>query len=791
MLLGIVASNTALSATSGQVAPIDLGANVAHLKVSQDGSRALAQLVSPLDGHAIGLRVLDLAPPNGSRMRGIIPIDADQMALAADGRRALTVSVVTYPRLLKPGAYSVVSWDLADPDHPKSVSTDSIIGSAIFIAGDASAYAAVRFTPDAKSDIDVRWLNHAHSEMTIEANSAPFLANDTQFSADAHFLGYKSFGGVVLYDLRSETAVRYAQASGVEDHYRCGPIVLADGRMLLADDRAPVFDLYAPAPGLPRIATLPFDGDRCQPLLNAGLHEGEPLIFAAGPGTIEVTVPQQGTMLAVKQWSLPPDQHAVAVSKDWVYALSGASVLRMFPRGKDVASPTDWPAILRIYQQVMQRYAAERGRGTSGSLHAYESLTSAGIVQALEAPVPDAQAKAVAAMFNDFGFLAARDGFDVALGERALRRALAIDPMRRLAALNLATLLEEKWHGGTAAQRAAVGQEIQTNYARFRELGGEANPGLERFTQMLQSLRNPSPISSGAFCRFIADAANDDTLSALVGETASDVVLAGQHLDLAVMYGGTAHIPQINAFEAGTDTPVDPLPFRAPGVEDLTGDDRLNLLMYGGITAIVHDHGNQFPEDAHSLDGSVHCQFETAVMEVVDPKSAEPALCRKIAQSGPPNVVDFAEPATIDQKTVEKTYYQTAADGMSRLDVANDGHAVAVVKLDLASTGGAGCEAEFYDVSTDDGTQLVAGAVHDQLLALQQARPGFYRSIVPHCSNRARFFRANGQIYFENKPQIWPPTQGWDEYHQVAKISHGAVSNVCDFHFKSQTTVSQ
>jgi hypothetical protein len=386
-------------------------------------------------------------------------------------------------------------------------------------------------------------------------------------------------------------------------------------------------------------------------------------------------------------------------------------------------------------------------------------------------------AKSVAAVFNDFGFLVGHDTGRRELAEQALRRALEVDPTRRLAALNLATLLKDQWRSAPSEARTALGQEIETDYRRYRALGGTPSVELEALLHATEFLRSHQAPGGTALCQSIAQAANEGILPALLSDAATAVLVRGQPLDIVLTTEGTAGVPAVYTFDSATDYPLAKVPF--VGGDQLWGNDGLALFTLNGVTAIVHDRGEQYPMEALALNGDAQCGFHTEVTERIGEHALEPALCHRLQQDTPPSELEFTAPAPIDRDEVAKTYRETAAAGMRRVDVANDGHPVNLLKLELSSGAGAGCDSVFYDVANSDGSQLLTGALHEQVLALQGNS---------HCENQARIFESNGQTYFENKPQQWPPMQAADQYHRVARIAHGAVTDVCDFSFKPQVT---
>jgi hypothetical protein len=360
----------AASPVSAPTASLDLGAPVAELRASDDGSRALA-LLSPTPGaQPDTLKFIDLTSPAAPRLRGSVATNASQLELSPDGRHAITVTTLARPTRQEPGRFEVVSWDLSDSDHPRSVLTTQVTGSEVTLAQDANAFAVLHPEREGqkKGQIEVRWLDGLHENSSIEVDHL-FTAGRggrAVVRRRSLSLAYRSFGILVLLDLRSAKPAVYVQEFSFVARYACGPTLLADGRILVGDARVPRLDVYAPVPRLPRIATLSLQGELCERPLGGGVRSDDVVLKYSPAGVEEWSVPQAGSP-AVREWLLPADEAAIAASNHWIYAVTEpqVSLLHLFPRGIDASPVVDWTA---HYAHSSGHHAALRVRARSGQL---------------------------------------------------------------------------------------------------------------------------------------------------------------------------------------------------------------------------------------------------------------------------------------------------------------------------------------------------------------------------------------------------------------------------------------
>jgi hypothetical protein len=120
-------------------------------------------------------------------------------------------------------------------------------------------------------------------------------------------------------------------------------------------------------------------------------------------------------------------------------------------------------------------------------------------------------------------------------------------------------------------------------------------------------------------------------------------------------------------------------------------------------------------------------------------------------------------------------------------DALNDGKPINVVRLELASGAGAGCDETFYDAVDETGEHFLTGSVHDRLMALQLADSSNRYPTLP-CGNAPRFFQYKEKTYFETKPSSWPPDSTFEEYHRVRRAERDKAVDVCDFTFRTRST---
>jgi hypothetical protein len=418
----------------------------------------------------------------------------------------------------------------------------------------------------------------------------------------------------------------------------------------------------------------------------------------------------------------------------------------------------------------MERYNQDLRAGKSMPyFDAVARLEQAGILQALEAPVAGISPRRAAAILNDYGFLVWKKQARLTWAEPALRRAIALDPRRALARLNLADGLRESLPALTdfAVKQQRVA-EIAALYRKYLVLGGKSQAHITSFLK-----GSLAGVGTTDICHAIVSYANAGRLQELVSDVGINITSGGRRLDLVFTTEGTAHVPTVYAFDANTDIPLHEDALSVPGIEGLWGGDQLGWVVYRDTTHILHYRDFRHPVATSPLSGGAACNFRATTVEKIGPKASELALCRSLSTGQGPPAIAFDTPAPIAWEDVRERYSETIAGRMRRLNFANDGQLATIAEMQLSSGAGAGCGAEFYDLLDTTGQRLVSGPQHALLMQLQNANPSHRYPIL--CGNKARFFTYHGKIYFENKPATWPPIDDLNQYHRVARIGRGSV----------------
>jgi hypothetical protein len=764
------------------IGSLAIGAPIAELRVTPDGKRGLIRTFATATDRPGDLRLLDFSDPAKPQQDGTVAIDAEQAALGPDGHSALVVSVIERGKPFAPSRYLVQVLDLANPRGTKVAWHSEVTGFRVVIAGDASAFALSQaIVPlDARRRITIHWVATNRADVTTEVpiflDWAPAL-----LTAGGSFFVKASLDGLELTDLRSSAPVRYAQNSfSMVSKVKCILAVDAAGDVVVEDGRFARFGVYRPLEHLPRGATLAHGGSYCGRVdfdVVAGRmfawDERKLLQFDVGKAT---------AMATATTWDIPVGVTPVAVTDSRLYGLSGdkSTEVRLFRLDTTAPLAVDWLALSKAYAAIMQWYGSRSAVERSfAHLEAAARLEAAGAAQAVDAPLAGLASQDAATILNDYGYFAAKSADKASVAEAALRRAIALDPERRAAHVNLADFLRERARNTLdSATHAALTSEATDHYRQYLALGGKATSGIQR------AVEDPLRGRQGTLCDAIVAYTNAGRLHDLTPDGAQNVAIDGKRLDLVFGTVGTANVPTVYAWDAVTDEPEALASSTIPGGDELWGGDRLGLVAYKAEAALLHSKDDRHPIEAKRLSDGKSCTFSARTIEDLAPIQAEPELCREILASGPPNIVAFGTTPRVSQETALARYQWTTPGSSALLDVANDGSQVEVISLSLASGAGAGCSADFYDVVSKDHTELDMGPLHDLVFKLQQADLT-HQFVMAQCGNRARFFRVGSEIYYENRPNDWPPQSTRDEYHRVAKIEKNEVREVCTFVFRT------
>ena len=772
------------AATPAMVGKVDLGAPVTQLRASADGKLAVAFL-QPSGDLPWGLRVIDTSVPEKPVPRGFIGAASPALVvLAPDGRQALLLAEVEKKEHNTETRHEIVAIDLSNPDAPKPSWRREILAREVVLADDARAYAASQRskTQEGRWQTAITWVSGERPDAVAE--EPEWSQPDMMFSEGARFLAFLQLRNQLrILDLRDTSPVLYEQGFSAYQRYDCIAAVLESGHVLVEDTRIPRLGVYAPEANIPRAATLAHDGNKhCERL---DVRTAGNLIVASEIGSSRVyriDLRNPGKPAFSGFWQFPVNTYPKAVAGPLAYATAGAHGRQIQIFRLDVAgSPAvDWAALDAAHRSAMDRYNEELQEGRlAPHIRAALDLESAGVRQALEAPTEGISAQRAAAIFNDYGFLAAKSAVTLTSAELALRRAMELDPNRALAALNLADVLRNRLSALTDTAGQQRMSEIQALYSKYLELGGKSNARIESFMKGRTGWG-----ADGDICIAIARYANAGRLQEWVAKSVTNINAGERRIDIAFATEGTAHVPTTYAFDAETDFPLEEDAISNPWEEGLWGGDELGMIVYRDMAHILHYVDFRHPVAAWALSGAEACRFKTHTVERVGPGAVEPELCRSLSQGRGPAAIAFKTPAPIDPDTVSERYSDTSAGNMRALDFANDGRAENVLALVPSSGAGAGCDEAFYDVVDKAGQRFVSSSKRDLLMKLQNAAPS-NRYPMPPCGNRARFFVYHGKVYFESKPAAWPPADNWNQYHRVARVDRGKVVDVCDFKLES------
>ncbi|GAB2914256.1 hypothetical protein GCM10027093_60950 [Paraburkholderia jirisanensis] len=750
-------------------------------------------------GEPAGLQIVDLSVPAQPRLRAFIPYafgrtEREEISLSPDGQRLLLL-VTVFERYPGPNRHTLITYDLKDPAHPVEVGRVAVSALSIALAPGAAGYATLieagqPSDPGKTLDrIEVHRIDVANADRSFEvAEQSP---PELKFSAGSNLLMLiRLYGNIEALDLGPSPPVLY-QRDGSPFGWHTDCLTALDNQRILArDDVAGRLEEFSVSPGMPRVSILSDDHapqapDGARYWGCAQVPGSDALYLERGEDVAKIDMDIPDAPQSAQLWSLPKHTSAMRIDKlHRLYAVGGADSHDLVVVNLDVPNtkPIDWRALSTANDEAIR---ANADTGDVEQLRAgLELLEDAGIRRALTAPVDGIPARKAAEIFNNYGFLLAKylpmDAGNS--GPQAyLRRAIALDPTRKVADLNLADVLRSGLGDETDwAEKQRQAAEIAALYRKYLALGGVHESTIDAFLRGDLGQDHPDDI-----CGAIANYANAGRLAELLANHPKGVNVANRYVNLVFTTQGTAHVPTIEAYDVETGAPLDdvvPLPDA-----HLWGGDELAMVVYRNARQVLQFSDLYHPVSTVTLSGTKACSFEVKTTERPGPHAVEPALCRRLDQGKGPASIDFGA-ATLSYDEVSRHYGETQATGMQRLDVLNRGAPLNVVELSLESGAGAGCSQKFYDVLDNAGGQISEGRDHDLVMALQRATPRVrYPAIA--CANDARFFPQEGRIYFETKSARWPPRSQADQYHRVARVLDGRVEDVCDFQFNSTVNV--
>lgn len=767
-------------------AHIDLPGQPGMVKVTPDQSAAT---VVASDGTGpvseIGI-ALDLRKLSAPVVRSKFPLQglATQFEVSPDGKTAML--------LVRKGVGAASTWQmvvmsLADSKAVErsqtEISAEQFFSSTqIAIASNATAYAAS--LTDSKIS-----LKKASGQEFSFIGQVLSHRSALKFSPDGQHLAFTQLslgppGSVGIADLTSSAPTVYSQAfAEYLDRYDCVLAVLNSGYVILNDARTPRLGIYAPEAGVPRVGALP-GMSGCTDVQFEDPKSGM-FTFATTTDIERIDVRDPRKPRAAGHWLIPANRTALALSGELLFTTrpdtKELEIYRL-DQTRDT-DDFDWHALENAYQQVMRDYRTSRKDAFNRRFDAFRALKNAGAEQAIERPVNGISREQAAEILNDYGDLAGVAGMDTGI-EKALRRAIDLDPQRRVAYLNLADLRRARLDQSIGIEnRQAVSNEVVNLYRKYLALGGKPSDRIDRFLIVASADKDTKPL-----CQAVAGYANNGTLKDLIIDKGLGIPLSGERVDLLSSTEGSAHVPTFYAFDSDTDFPVD-ITFEPSWAENLWGGDLLGFLMHDGMPQVIHYRDVQHPIHTVPLTSGPACEFDSSEGEFVSPRADEPALCEDLVAGSGPDSIEFNGPVMISRAAVEERYSETGADGTALVDFDNSGAPKKVVFLQMESGAGAGCDEQLFDVLSETGDHLAEGQDHDVIAALQSFDLHGRFPILP-CGNAARFFVYHGKTYYESQPSKGA-TDSWTQYHHVTLAEHGKVKDVCGITYKSHIEVAE
>lgn len=768
---------------------ISVPAYAVDAQAAADGKRLVTQLQATAQTPAT-LQVIDSSDPTRPKVTGTLVLpDNGDMVLDGGGRLAL---VHLHSHLEPPSPESnhrVIAIDIDASGVPRILWEQELSASQLTLSAQAKALAYLRLAAsnDGAREAVVMSVADRKTRAVIPIG---FSGDQTvALSPEGDVLATVGYGDVRIWDLKAGAPVPFehvASASGREIVSGCVPAVLETGHVVVLDGRRLRWGVYKAAPSLPRIATLDLE---VSPLCNA-LNPNAPdagFIYADNVGHVSrVSLRNPAAPRFDGSWLMPAGEHAIAAFGDTLVTSSiNADALRWWRLDSKQTAPFDWAALAAAHRSAMASRKSAQGAYDHGNWDAVSKLEAAGIHLALESTVTGISNRQVAAILNDYGFVAWQTTSQpTQVVERALRRAIALDPSRAVAHLNLADLLRQGLgsyaaNGGNARRRT---KEIEQHYRAYVASGGRANAAAAEY------LRGDPAAGLGNDCDAIAAWSSAGRLQELLASGGTGLRWNDRSIDLVFTQEGTAHVPTYYAWDASNDQPLDQDSlselFTVP--ETAWGGDDLALLSLRGQHYILQLSDPRHPTEASPLNGGETCRFTVSTRESIGARALEPELCTALQTDSAIDAIEFDEGPSPDHEALQLVWRETSVTGTRELDVLNDGLLANVAEMSVENASGAGCAETFFELLNDDGTQILKGPVRDRLMALQGAH-GEGRYPI-QCGGHARLLSHRGQTYVEVKPSTWPPLSEWDEYHRVATLRDGKVIDVCDFKFKSSVS---
>jgi hypothetical protein len=785
-------SQQSIGAVPHQIGGLTIDAPIAQATVSADGQRMVVQAY-PGSSNSSRIYVVDTSVASRPRILGSAFVEGvGKLALSDDASRALMTVVLERDRN-RPTKHAVILLDISDPRATRIQWRREVSSHQIVLAPDASAY-AVSSAPNpggyayGSHPVIVHWVNNSTSKKVDDVGGGSyetwFLSNGGNYLIDT-----TSGMSLVVHDLRFDDVAAHRQSHSSMQRYNCAVAMLSGARFAVSYSDGVRVGVFSIEPGLPRnsVLTLSERLVSCDPVSAGGLPET--LFFRAGPKLARIDLKGSTHSFPGQDWILPASTEPLAISGDVLFAMAtnAPNELLALSLSPKESLAVNWSALSAAHDTAMIEYnRSVKAKRPNASIAATQLMEGAGISAALEAAVTGISAKNAAAILNDYGFLLTKSEGELPRAERFIRHAIAIDPERTVAYLNLADVRRQQFSKQAKwAERFAFTREIDSNYRKYVKRGGKPSREIEAFLSEQWSLD-----AKGEICSAVARETNAGHLNDMISHSAFGVEINDQRVDLHFSTEGSARVATIYAFDSATDRPAGGEALLPSGTDDLWGGDQLRLLEYGGQTHVLYYRGIHHPVSSRSVDGKHSCQFSVDTQEIIGSNAVEPKLCDLLRGFNSLNRLPFHGEASVPRDEYSQRYAETTLLGSRAMPVFNDGVLHNLIELNLSSGAGAGCEATLFDLVDKDAAHLLSGE-QQYLVAEMQGLKGRGYRFAAECGNDAGFFEFDGKIYFETKPKVSELLDQENQYHRVTRIQEGKVVEVCEFRFESNVSAVQ
>jgi tetratricopeptide (TPR) repeat protein len=721
------------------------------------------------------LHILALGSSGELVKQGVFTIEAVQgktvaLGVSPDGQSAAFVSWDMKYRADSDFRLRLI--DISRPERSRDRWRSIFKGRSLLLSPNADFLVAAT----GRSDESPHWeglvyeLTPSGEKLLHRFRGSEYLEPALMASENGRFLVDAFPMDMTAYDVRDRSA-RQTNPSSSMNRFACVPLVTDEGYALVEDDRLPRLGLYRLQGDIPRTAQLAHGGIRfCEYLGRVGME-----YFVAAPeqGRIKSLKLEPAKLEKTGEWYLPQGVQALGIAAPRRLLAARDDTLLVFDLSTASLPAVNWLQLKAAHEIAMSNY---KSKDYVRKATAEEILQKAGMRNAVHTPLTDITAVQAAAIFNDYAFLM-RYGED--RGQEAieaLRRSIALDPARRIAYLNLAELLRGNMVFAVDwSEQQSRADEIRGLYQAYVRLGGKPTAAIENFLDDGPLSRAPLTCQSMIDKHDAGWPGPDNGRHFARGPD-------GRRLELFVDEQGSARYAYVDAFEASADRLVE-----FPLEEDMRfwrGDD-VSVIGWEDGTFILHSRSGYLVR-AWQVEGEDKCTFRTEVRETLGPKTREPGLCRMLTTDAAPLAIGFEEEVPIEHETIRKRHVLSHQRNAGQVDFDNDGKTERLLRLELSSGAGTGCEAIFYDRLAADGAGFAPPS--SLLQRLQDFAPQEHYPLK--CGSTSRFFRYKGRTYFERRPYHWPPNTSEDEYHIVRRIENGRVLEVCDFKFSTKTVAA-